>query len=98
MKMHVTIDMISHITGLPKAGVDPSQYFREKDNDKRLASKLKNKYDIVWDKQEYVINTINDREVPIIAKLLAIKIVRINKLSQCMSVVIACAEQCVEGF
>ena len=43
-KILITLDLISHITGLHKVGVDPSQYFQGKDNDKNLATKLRNKY------------------------------------------------------
>ena len=39
----IMVDLISEITGLPKDGPDPSQYFKGKDNDKRLAVRLKKK-------------------------------------------------------
>ena len=43
MPIVITVDLISEITGLPKDGVEPSQYFRGRDNDKRLAARLKEK-------------------------------------------------------
>ena len=33
-KVHVTVDFISQIIELPMAGVDPLQYFHNKDNEK----------------------------------------------------------------
>ena len=38
------VSLISNIMGLPKDGLDPSHYFRGKDNDKRLAARLKKRY------------------------------------------------------
>ena len=32
--IEVTVDLIAEITGLPKDGIDPSQYFKGQDNDK----------------------------------------------------------------
>ena len=43
-------------------GPDPSHYFHRKDNNKRLAAKLKQKYGVDRDNNAYVFNTINDRE------------------------------------
>ena len=42
-KFLVMVNIISQITDLPKAGVDPSQYFIGKYNEKRLAARLKKK-------------------------------------------------------
>ena len=56
-KVLVTVELISQITGMPMAGADPSQYFHSKDNEKRLVTKLKKKYDFIRDKQAYVIMT-----------------------------------------
>ena len=42
IEISITLDLISHITGLHKVGVDPSHYFQGKDNDKNLLSKLGN--------------------------------------------------------
>ena len=39
----ITIDLISDIKGIPKDGPDPLQYFKRKDNDKRLVARLKMK-------------------------------------------------------
>ena len=40
----VTVDMISEIMGLLKAREDPAQYLRGRDNDKKLAQQLKERY------------------------------------------------------
>ena len=44
-------------------GPDPSQYFRDKDSDKRLVAKLKNKYGMDRENRAYVVDTINDHAV-----------------------------------
>ena len=63
MQLQHTIDLISQIIDFPKAGVDPSQYFRGKDNGKKTVARLKKKYDVIRDKRVYVIDTINDQGV-----------------------------------
>ena len=40
----VMVALISYITGIPKDGLDPLQYFRGRDNDKRFVAKLKKRY------------------------------------------------------
>ena len=60
-KVPFMADLIFQITSLPKEGVDPSPYFRGKDNEKRLVARLKKKYDVVCDKRAYIIRTINDK-------------------------------------
>ena len=62
-KVLITVDLISQITSLSKVRFDPSQYFRGKDNDKKLVAKMRKKYDVLEDKRVYVIDTINDQEV-----------------------------------
>ena len=62
-KIPITIDLISQVIGLPKVGVDPCQYFKGKDNDKKLVVRLKKKYDVIHDERAYVINTINAQGV-----------------------------------
>ena len=92
-KVPIMVDLISQITGLPKARFDPSQYFKGKDNDKKLAARLKKKYDVIHNKRVYVNDTINDKVVRIVGKLLPMKIVHKKRKNQCTSRVIACAEQ-----
>ena len=84
--------LISQISGLPKVGVDPLQYFQGKDNKKNLTAKMRNKYGIIKDKRVYIIDTINDQVVRVAAKLLTIKIVRKNRPNQCTARVIASVE------
>ena len=45
----VIVALISEIIGLPKDGLDPSNYFRGKDNDKILATKMKKRYGLQRD-------------------------------------------------
>ena len=78
-KVPVTVELISQINGLPMKGGNQSKYFHGKDNNKRLASRLKNKYDVIHDKRAYVISTINDHVVQVTTKMLAIKMVRKNR-------------------
>ena len=61
----LTVDLISKIMGLPKDGEDPSQNFKGRDNDKCLATWLKERYDLQRDGRSYHINSINDRMVHI---------------------------------
>ena len=61
--VHVTVDLIYRTTSLPNIGVDTSQYFCEKYNDKKLVARLWNKYDVVNGKWAYVINTINEKVI-----------------------------------
>ena len=87
----IMVDLISEITGFPKDGPDPSQYFKGRDNDKRLAARLKEKYDLQCDDIAYRIENINDRTMRIGAHILATKIFRNNCHIQCNSGVISCA-------
>ena len=61
-KLPITVDLISYITGFHKEGIDPYQYFRGKDNDKKLDARLKNRYDVVHDKIAYIIRTFNEKK------------------------------------
>ena len=84
-KVPATVELILCVTEFLMKGVDPSQYFLSKENDKKLAAKLKKKNDVVWDKQAYVISTINDRVVRVAAKISVVKMVRNNRPeSNCM--------------
>ena len=87
----ITVDLISDIMMLPKDGPDPSQYFKGRDTDKRLAARLKHRYDLQCDDIAYRIENINDRTMRIGAHILATKIVRNNCHVQCNSGVISCS-------
>ena len=54
-KVPIIVDLISQITNLPKAGVDLSQYFRGKHNDKKMVVRLKKKYDVICGERAYLI-------------------------------------------
>ena len=69
------VDLIYQITVLTKEGVDPSQYFKGKDNDKKLEARLRKKYGVVKYKREFVIDTINYQALRVVKNLLMIKIV-----------------------
>ena len=74
----VIVDLISEITGLPKVGIDPTQYLRGRDNDKKLAQQLKERYVLEWDGRTYRIDDINEQVVHIGAHILASKVIRGN--------------------
>ena len=74
----ITVDLISEITGFPKDGVDPSQYFRGIDNDKWFATQLKERYDLQRDSRAYHIDGINERVVCIGTYILSSKFFRKN--------------------
>ena len=88
----IMVDLISEITRLPKDAPDPSQYFKGRDNDKRFAAQLKERYDLQRDGRAYHIDNINNRMMHIGAWILASKIVRNNCPVQCNSGVIACVQ------
>ena len=71
----IIVALISKIMGLPKDGPDPSQYFRGRDNDKRLSTRLKKRYGLNRDGWAYHINNINDHTVCINTRILASKVV-----------------------
>ena len=92
MKVPIIVNLLLQITGFPKAGVDPSHYFKKKYNDKKLDERLKKKYDVVRDKHTYVIRTINDKEAWATTELLAVKVVCKNIPNQCTSGFIECVK------
>ena len=63
----VTVALISDIMGFPKEGTSPSQYFRGKYNDRRLAAILKKKYSLQHDGRVYHFDNINDLVFYIVA-------------------------------
>ena len=65
--------------GLPKDGLDPSQYFKGCDNNKRLVAWLKERYGLQHDGRAYRKDNINKRVMRIGAHILASKIVRKNR-------------------
>ena len=88
----ITVDLILEITALKKDGIDPLQYFKGRDNDKRLAMRLKERYNFQRDGKAYRIEKINEQAMCIGACILASKIVWKNRSVQCNSGVIACAQ------
>ena len=92
----ITMELILNIRGFPKDGPNPSQYFKGRDNDKRLAACLKLKYDLQHNGRAYRIDNINDRMVCISFRILASKIVHKNHPIQCTLGVIMCGQQCAE--
>ena len=78
-KFPIMVNLISQITGFPKEGVNSYQCFKGNDNEKKIAVRLKKRYDVICDKREYVISTINEKGFQIASKLLAMKIVYKNK-------------------
>ena len=58
--VEIIVELMSDITWIPKDGPDPLQYFRGKDNDKRLVARLKKRYGLQHDGSAYRIDSIND--------------------------------------
>lgn len=77
----ITVDLISDITRFSKDRPDPSYYFRGNDNDKKLAVRLKNPYGLECGERDYRINSIDDQEVHISTRILAIKMVKKNHVT-----------------
>ena len=90
----VTVELVSQITGFPKNGPHPSQYFQGKENKKILATKLKKKYELERDGCTYVVDNINERALHIAVRILSRKVVWKHSLNQCTSGVVSYAEQC----
>ena len=86
----VIVDLISEITVFPKAREDPSQYLRGRDNDKKLAQQLKERYGLKRDGHTYRIDNINERAVCIGAHILASKVIRGNLPVHYNSGVVSC--------
>ena len=59
----VMVALISEITWLPKDGTDPSQYFRGRDNDNKLAEKINKRHGLQRDGWAYRVDSINDLAV-----------------------------------
>ena len=79
----VTVDLIASITGLPKAGEDPTQYIRGRDTDKRLAKQLKEFFGLQHDGHAYCIDRINSQVMRISVRILVSKVVQGNQPVQC---------------
>ena len=56
----VDVELITSITGLPLAGVDPMPFFTRKDQDATLTNRMKEKYNLSRDKRGFSIASIND--------------------------------------
>ena len=88
----VMVELISEIIGMPKDGLDPSQYFRGKDNDNKLSEKLKGRYNLQRHGHAYHIDSINDQATHIAVRIYTSNIIRMNRPNYCNSGVIACTE------
>ena len=88
--------IISDIIGFPKDGPDPSQYFKGRENDRKLVDRMKKKYGLKCDGRVYHDDRINDTVVRIGVRILDTNIVRMNIPNQCNSGVIRCTEQCTQ--
>ena len=51
------VDLILDVTGLPKVGEDLTQYFRGRDDDKKLSQQLKERFGLQCDGRAYCINS-----------------------------------------
>ena len=74
-KFYVDFKLISAITGLPLAGIDPMPFFR-KDQDIVLMNNMKDKYDLSRDTIGFLISSINDHTIGFSAKVLDSRLVK----------------------
>ena len=80
------------ITGLPKYGVDPTQFFVGKEKDRELANQMKEKYNMMKKKRVYDVVSINNNGVCFITKSLASKFLRKCWPNQVLVAMIVVAE------
>lgn len=64
------IDLIHQITGSSKIGADPTTHFVEKDQDRKIATKLINKYNLTRGGRAYDVTQIEDKALRFIIQLL----------------------------
>ena len=76
--IHVIVDLIASIKGLPKAGEDSAQYIRRRDTDKKLAKQLKERFGLQWYGRTYRIDRIKSQLVCIEVRISASKFFRGN--------------------
>ena len=91
-KVSFDFDLIAIITGFPKVGVEPTQFFIGKEKDKHLATKMKEKYSLVRDKRGFDIASIYEQVVRFATKELSIKILRKMRSNHYTTGVIVVAE------
>ena len=93
----VIVDLITSITCFPKAREDPAQYIHGRDTDKNIFNQLKEHFGLQCDGHAYQIDSSNSQAMCINTRILASKGFRGNRLVQCNSGVVACAQKCAEG-
>ena len=59
MPILIIVDLILSITGLSKAGKDPTQYIYRRDTDKNIPNQLKEHFVLQRDGYAYQIDSIN---------------------------------------
>jgi hypothetical protein len=94
----VSIDttLIACITGLRKAGEDPSLLFH-KMGERALSEAMKEKFDTFRGKRGLDVKRINDKEVRFTTQVLAYKLLHKCRRDEVPTTVISEAEKCKEG-
>lgn len=75
-KINVNVDVIHHIIGLRKVGVDPSSHFVGKNLDRKLATKLTKEFQLSKGGQAYDAEDIKDDVLRFTVQLLAGHVLR----------------------
>lgn len=70
-RVDITIDLIHRITGLSNTIADPMAHFVGKDQDKKLATRLIKKYNLMRGGRAYDVVQIEDKPLRFTVQLLA---------------------------
>ena len=83
-RVDITIDLIHPITGLRKTRANPAAHFVEKEQDKKLATRLTKKYNLTRGGKAYNVAQIEDKPLRFTIQLLADRVlwkIRLNQVS-----------------
>jgi hypothetical protein len=95
--IHITVELIMQITGLPTGGMDPALILDDKSKEKALAEEMKKKYGTDRGTRGIIIKWINNVATQLGAKILACKLLRKCRKDEVPAGVIVVAAQCAEG-
>jgi hypothetical protein len=74
--VHINVDLIATITGLPTDGEKPEKYLEEKTKEKSVSDEIKAKYGMERGNRGIWINDINDPTTRFATRLLGCKLMR----------------------
>ena len=94
----ITTGLIHHISQLPYKGKYPTTMVRGEGSDLALAEAMKMKYKMGKKKRGYGISNIKDKWVCVATQILANRVMRKCRADEVLALVVALAEQCMEGF